>query len=259
MSSRIEALENKLTPLRASLKSHPLYRSLQSIDDVKLFSEFHVYAVFDFMSLLKALQLQFTCVSLPWLPTGSGAVARFINEIVHGEESDINEVGEPMSHFEMYLDAMKQLGASTKGIETFIAALRNNNTIGEALEIANAPKAAQDFVNYTFSIVETKEAHKIAASFTFGREDVIPDMFIAILEEAKTSGHDYAKFRYYLDRHIELDGDEHGPIALKMIETLCGNNDTLWAEAEAVAIRSLEVRIALWDGIYEAIKQPQLS
>jgi hypothetical protein len=259
MSSRIEALENKLTPLRASLKGHPLYRSLQSIDDVKLFSEFHVYAVFDFMSLLKALQLQFTCVSLPWLPTGSGAVARFINEIVHGEESDINEVGEPMSHFEMYLDAMKQLGASTIGMETFITALQNNKSLQEALEVANAPKAAQDFVNYTFSVVETKEAHKIAASFTFGREDVIPDMFIAILEEAKTSGHDSDKFRYYLDRHIELDGDEHGPIALKMIDTLCGDNDTLWAEAEAVAIKSLEVRIALWDGIYEAIKQPQLS
>ena len=135
----------------------------------------------------------------------------------------------------------------------------NNKTIQEALEIAETPKAAQDFVNYTFSIVETKEAHKIAASFTFGREDVIPDMFIAILEEAKTSGQDYDKFRYYLDRHIELDGDEHGPIALKMIETLCGDNDTLWEEAEAVAIKSLEVRIALWDGIYQAIKQPQLT
>ena len=155
MSSRIEALENKLAPLRASLKSHPLYRCLQSIDDVKLFSEFHVYAVFDFMSLLKALQLQFTCVSLPWLPTGSGEVARFINEIVHGEESDINEVGEPMSHFEMYLDAMKQLGASTKGIDTFITALRSNKNIQQALEIADSPKAAQDFVNYTFSSVAT--------------------------------------------------------------------------------------------------------
>jgi len=114
-------------------------------------------------------------------------------------------------------------------------------------------------VNYTFSIVATKEAHKIAASFTFGREDVIPDMFIAILEEAKTSGQDYDKFRYYLDRHIELDGDEHGPIALKMIETLCGENDSLWKEAETVAIKSLEVRITLWDGIYKAIKQPQLT
>ena len=259
MSSRIEALENKLAPLRESLKSHPLYKSLQDIEDVKLFSEFHVYAVFDFMSLLKALQLQFTCVSLPWIPTGSGAVARFINEIVHGEESDINEAGEPMSHFEMYLDAKKQLNASTKGIETFISALGNNKTIQEALEIAETPKAAQDFVNYTFSIVETKETHKIASSFTFGREDVIPDMFIAILEEARTSGYNYDKFRYYLDRHIELDGDEHGPIALKMIETLCGNNDTLWKEAEEVAINSLEIRIALWDGIYKTIKQPELT
>jgi len=65
MSSRIEALENKLAPLRESLKSHPLYKSLQDIEDVKLFSEFHVYAVFDFMSLFKAIQLQLTCVSLP--------------------------------------------------------------------------------------------------------------------------------------------------------------------------------------------------
>jgi hypothetical protein len=257
MSHRIQALENQLKPLREQLKKHPLYSALQNVSDVQLFAEYHVYAVFDFMSLLKALQIQFTCVSLPWTPKGSGPVARFINEIVHGEESDINELGEAMSHFEMYLQAMQQLGASTRSIEQFVSAIQVGHTISEALEQADAPQAARDFLNYTFSVIETGAAHKIAASFTFGREDVIPDMFIAILEEAQTADNNYSKFRYYLDRHIELDGDEHGPIALEMIETLCKDDEQLWREAEEVALRSLEVRIALWDGIYQALKEPQ--
>ena len=257
MSHRIQALENQLKPLREQLKKHPLYSALQNVSDVQLFAEYHVYAVFDFMSLLKALQIQFTCVSLPLTPKGSGPVALFINEIVHGEESDINELGEAMSHFEMYLQAMQQLGASTRSIEQFVSAIQAGHTISEALEQADAPKTARDFVIYTFSVIETGAAHKIAASFTFGREDVIPDMFIAILEEAQTADNNYSKFRYYLDRHIELDGDEHGPIALEMIETLCKDDDQLWREAEEVALRSLEVRIALWDGIYQALKEPQ--
>lgn len=253
MSSRIEALENKLTPLRASLKSHPLYRSLQSIDDVKLFSEFHVYAVFDFMSLLKALQLQFTCVSLPWLPTGSGEVARFINEIVHGEESDINEVGEPMSHFEMYLDAMRQIGAETKGIQHFLDDVKQEQDITEALHKVEINQQTIEFVKYTFSVIESNESHKIAAAFTFGREDVIPDMFFQIINHSRSKEKSFSKLTYYLNRHIELDGDQHGPLALKMIEALCGDDARKWNEVLEVSKLALQHRIALWDGIYNSI------
>jgi hypothetical protein len=253
MSSQIEAIESRLNPLREQLKNHELYATLKTLEHVKTFTEFHVYAVWDFMSLLKALQMQFTCVQTPWMPAADPAIARFINEIVHGEESDLNEKGEPNSHFEMYLDAMREIGASTASIEHFVATLRKGTAVADALQQANAPQAAQDFVNYNFSLIEAGKAHEIASAFTFGREDVIPDMFIAILDRSATSEDSFMKFRYYLDRHIELDGDEHGPISLKMIEKLCGSDPQRWKEAEAIAITSLEKRIALWDSIYEAL------
>jgi hypothetical protein len=253
MSTQIEVIESRLKPLREQLKNHKLYAALKTLEHVKTFTEFHVYAVWDFMSLLKALQMQFTCVHTPWVPAADPEIARFINEIVHGEESDLNEKGEPNSHFEMYLDAMHEIGASTASIEHFIASVRKVSSVPDALQQAKAPQAAQDFVNYTFSLIDAGKAHEIASAFTFGREDVIPDMFIAILDRSGASEESFIKFRYYLDRHIELDGDEHGPIALKMIEKLCGSNPQHWKEVEAIAVTSLEKRIALWDSIYKAL------
>lgn len=249
----ITQLESKLTSLRAELSNHKLYSTLESVDDIKIFMEQHVFAVWDFMSLLKSLQNNLTNTSLPWTPVNNPNTARFINEIVLGEESDINELGEPKSHFEMYIDAMQQVGANTSKIDTFLNNIKQGCSIDEASTVVNLNSSTYKFIAFTFRIISTNEVHKIASAFTFGREDVIPDMFFQIINQSKTEENQYSKLSYYLNRHIELDGDEHGPLALKMIEELCGNDSKKWNEAIEASKLALQHRIALWDGIYDLI------
>ena len=250
MNSNLSKINNELSELRKQLVEHPLYAQVKSVEDFQAFMEQHIFAVWDFMSLLKALQSGLTCVEIPWRPIGSPRTRRFINEIVLGEESDIDSNGEIASHFELYLDAMKQIGADTKTIQMFMDFINNGKTIEETLQLVDVNQETRDFVNFTFSVIQSKSIHRIASVFTFGREDLIPDMFIHILREMKSKGQtNISKLLYYLERHIEVDGDDHGPIALKMMEEVCGEDEHKWNEAFASAKEAMQMRIKLWNGI----------
>lgn len=256
----LERIERETANLREQLRNHPLYDELNGVDDLRVFSASHVFAVWDFMSLLKSLQSRLTTTSLPWKPASNPVLARFINEIVWGEESDVNEKGEPTSHFEMYLEAMREAGADTEKIEHFLTELKGITDIDRAAWASGVPPAVRDFLNFTFGLIHEGQDHKIASAFTFGREDLIPDLFISILNRTKDRQGSlaYPKFLYYIERHIEVDGDEHGPLSLMMVAELCGNDEQKWAEAEQVAKASLEARIALWNGIAAAIQQARM-
>ncbi len=258
MSSNVNYIQNlntQLEPLRKQIVAHSLYNNVHSVQDLTVFMQYHVFAVFDFMSLLKALQNMYTQTHVPWTPKGDPKIRRFINEIVLGEESDLDAQGNTMSHFEMYLQAMQQANANTQSIESFIGALNQQKNISEALQIAQAPQAIKDFVNFTFSIINTNEAHKIAAVFTFGREDLIPNMFLSLVKNIQNQvANKLDKFVYYLERHIELDGDEHGPIALQMISELCGDDANKWEDCLQVSKQALLHRKQLWDGALQEIK-----
>ena len=254
----IEHIQKEITSLREELKSHRLYQQLQTIEDIKIFTQDHVFAVWDFMSLLKTLQRELTCVSVPWVPRKKGKLTQFINEITLAEESDVDLSGESKSHFEMYLDAMRHMGSETHKIEVFLSKIHQNSSIEEALDFAEVPEAVKNFVKVTFKTIYSNDAHKVAAAFTFGREDLIPDMFIEIIHQTHEQ-ESFKDFLYYLNRHVELDGDSHGPISLDMIVELCGDDQQKWSEVLVTAKEALEVRISLWDYIADNISKHKLE
>ncbi|WP_282048891.1 DUF3050 domain-containing protein [Maribacter aquivivus] len=250
---KIEEIEIILQPLREKLRNHALYSELKSVSDIQIFMENHVYAVWDFMSLLKALQINLTCTLLPWKPVINTNTARFINEIVLEEETDVNELGVLKSHYEMYLDAMVEVGADTTRISTFLNSINELDSVLSTIQNSDLNAAVKSFLSFTFETINTQQPHKIAAAFTFGREDLIPDMFLGIVEQAGEDA--YPKLEYYLRRHIELDGDEHGPLSLKMIQELCGDDAVKWHDVLECSEKALQQRIALWDHIAKTIQQ----
>jgi hypothetical protein len=246
-------LKKALQPVREQLVHHPLYNSLQTIEDIRCFTEQHVYAVWDFMSLLKSLQRHLTCVQLPWVPVGSGNTRYLINEIVLGEETDVDEAGQRMSHFELYLQAMTQMEADTTPVELFLAQVQEGISVRQAMQQQYMLPAVQDFVNHTFSVIEQQPAHVQAAVFTFGREDLIPGMFISMVKELSEKNPQISIFRYYLERHIEVDGDHHSHLAMEMVSELCGDDEVKWQEATQASLLALQQRKLLWDAVLQQV------
>ena len=254
VNSRIIALKTEIEPLRQQLINHPLYKNIITLSDLQLFMEQHVFAVWDFMSLLKALQQQLTCTSVPWMPTGYANTRYLINEIVTGEESDLDEQGNRSSHFELYLRAMQQAGCDDSAVMKLLGKIKQGKNIKEALLAAGIPETTCDFVLHTFEVIADNRPHILAAVFTFGREDLIPAIFISMVKEIAAGFPGKVDIlMYYLERHIEVDGDHHSQLAYQMMAELCAEDDNKWAEATLAAKKALQARINLWDGINETI------
>lgn len=255
-----QTINRSIQPYKDQLLEHSLYNEIKSIEDLHSFLESHVFAVWDFMSLLKALQNKLTCTTTPWLPKGNPEIRYLINEIVVAEETDIDQEGNRKSHYELYLEAMEACEANTSIMIDFLEDVVTTRNIFVSIKQSNLHENIKTFLDFTFRIIEEGEPHQIAAAFTFGREDLIPEMFSAILKkfEQNFPETDLSKLIYYFERHIELDADEHGPMAMKMIEELCENDAKKWQEVEQVSILALQTRIGLWNAIEEQILKKEL-
>jgi hypothetical protein len=252
----IKQIRQAIQPFRQALLVHPIYRNMRTASALRTFMEHHVFAVWDFMSLLKSLQQKLCCVSVPWLPSGNGEASRFINEIVLVEESDDDGRGQHASHFELYHRAMTQFGADTSKIDRFLSNLRSGQSVHQAT--AALSSSIRSFVSHTFAAIDRGDLCEIASTFTFGREDLLPDVFQRIVDELNTqTGGGLHDFEFYLRRHIELDGEEHGPRATQFVESLCGSDQSKWRAAEEAAVSALKVRLAFWDAIHLAIMNDQ--
>src|SRR5258708_22509322 len=134
MPKQSKQYRDRLATLRAGLLEHPVYAEVASVADLRRFMEDHVFAVWDFMSLVKRLQQDMTCTRLPWFPVDNARAARLINDIVIGEETDVDPDGTYISHLDLYLRAMGEIGASTLQFDRF----RSLAQVGVPVEVALA-------------------------------------------------------------------------------------------------------------------------
>ena len=250
----MNSITQNLEPLKNRLRNHSLYSKIKDVDDLNIFSNAHVYAVWDFMSLLKFLQINLTSISIPWFPSKNTTTAKLINEIVAGEETDEDQEGQPVSHFEMYIDSIEEFGLDTSEIIKNLNTLNNIETIDKDIDKLDIKSYVKDFLKFTFSVIKRGKIHEVASVFTFGREDLIPDLFIPLIEGINSENNDLNKLIYYFKRHIEVDGDMHGPMSMEMLSYLCDNDQTKISESALIAEKALLARISLWDGIENEIK-----
>lgn len=239
---------------RHQLEEHPIYDAVATIEDLQCFMEHHVYSVWDFMSLIKYLQSVIAPTKFPWTPQGDSDVRRFINELVLEEESDeTNNPGEYSSHFELYLRAMREIGANTAMSLEFIQSV-NTNGIGKALELPCIPAPSRLFTSTTFKFINANQPHQVAAALALGREHIIPCMFRSILKRIGVSEKEAPIFHFYLNRHIHLDEDFHAPLSLRLLNGLCNGDDIKIQQAIEAANASVNGRIEFWDGVLSEIK-----
>jgi hypothetical protein len=250
-----DGLRRAINGPRQRLLNHRVYGMIDTTERLRIFMQAHVFAVWDFMSLAKRLQNDLTCTSVPWVPPRIPVLARFANEVILAEESDRGPDGHPRSHLELYLEAMSDVDASTEQFRLFLLHLRDGAELGDALWQARVPRFIRSFVEETVRTAVSDSTVAVASSFLFGREDLIPEMFERLLPTCGGGELGAPNFAYYLRRHIELDGEEHGPVARVALTSLAGDGWRAWRTAERAAKRALHNRLRLWDGVCEVIEQ----
>jgi hypothetical protein len=274
-----DTLVRNLAPLRQALVQHKLYGSIQTRDHLQTFMASHVFAVWDFMSLVKTLQMRLAPTQVPWTPPKHAYLAGLINDIVAAEESDrvpphlqelVPSLPPRASHLTLYLEAMREVGDRGHEFHRFLEHVRGGSAAGAASSTvseegpsltatctalppsntSDLPGGVAPFCTLTLSQCDpTTPTHQVAAAFLFGREDPIPNMFQRLLEALGPDPATYPFLRFYLERHIELDGDEHADLGRDMLCVLCKDNASHWRDAEVAARHSLEARLQLWTEI----------
>jgi hypothetical protein len=257
MSERFDP--SVVAELRQRLDGHPIYAAVQTLADLRMFMAHHVHSVWDFMSLIKYLQHAVAPARWPWTPGADPTVQRFINELVLEEETDAAAPGQPgefASHFQLYLGAMREIGADAERPERFVALVREQG-LEAALASGLVPGPALAFTRVTFGFIDSGKPHAVAAALALGREHVIPSMFRAFLARMAVGEREAPTFHYYLKRHIHLDEDFHAPLSLRLLEGLCAGDPGRIAEAEQAARQAIEARIRFWDGVLAALPSQQ--
>jgi hypothetical protein len=230
------------------------------VADLRVFMEHHVFAVWDFMVLLKELQQHLAPSGSPWLPSEHPHLAGHVNQLVSEEECDSlpAELGGPrhLSHFMLYRAAMEEIGADTTPIDRFLDGVRAGG-LGGALGTAAIPDPSRRFLRSSQAVMAFGTVEALAAAFAYGRELLVPSLFAALREHLVALDLPCPLLLWYLQRHVELDGDSHGPMAQQLVHDLCRDDPAKLARAQRTRERVTADRRRFWDELATAIAARQ--
>ena len=232
---------------------HELYSKVTTLPRLRTFMEFHVWCVWDFMCLAKALQNRLGADTPYWTPPTYLDALKKMNGIVDEEETDVGPDGGITSHFEAYLGAMDEVGADATKIRMFVGLLRDGVDPIEASRAVGANPAATEFIQSTLAFT-TKPSHVIAAVFAFSRERLVPRMLSSLLSTVRSHRIKADHLLWYIKRHIDLDDNHHGKASLEIYEDLTGSDAEKISEAMQMTAGAIESRIRFLDSISNALE-----
>ena len=152
---------------------------------------------------------------------------------------------------------MEDVGASTRQFDTFRSQARAGASIEAAMVQTEVPPHVRAFVMQTMMLAQTGSTEEVLAAFFYGREDIIPEMFSRlrkVLPGARKTNDPLRHFVYYIERHIELDGDSHGPMGRELLDGLVAGLPQKDERALHAACNSIRARIELWDGTVSILR-----
>lgn len=246
--SKATKLNVKTNIISDNISKHEIYKHLSDMEALKTFASYHVFCVYDFMFLAKSLQHALAPSGPEWRGNlVSSAATRAINEIILEEESDVDPKGGFISHHDLYLRAMTEIGANSSLINSF----------KKTRDLSQLPAPVSNFLAYHLDLAKNGNPMEIAGAFFLGRESLLPHVFEAIVdilpeEKAPT-------LYYYLVRHIELDGRNHSELGEAIISEIAEKQGEDISLAFAAGEKTLNLRLALWDFILEEIKKCQIK
>lgn len=244
---------NSLTDL---LIDHPLMTSIETKDDLGIFAQQFVFAEWSTMTLLKALQKEFTNSELMWFPTDDPMSRKLINELVLQYESS-PEVG-GLSQLEWYIQSMQDCSFDTAYIECMLDNIKQYNNYASIIDSLDF--STQRYVHNVVQIALSEKVLDIASAFFMGRWIITPKIAKKLLFGLSNPVLEREKsFKYYWEVQARPVDEEQKVIAINLLTRLCNNNSGNAARCVHVAAKMLELMHMLWDGMYYQIIEKSSS
>lgn len=251
-----EAIVRLVAHESSELAQHPVLEAVSSEAALRVFMRSHVYTVWTHISLVKRLQHELSNMAVPWVPPRSRLAARLINELVTGVECDLDTDGMPISHYELYLDAMTDVTADSQSVRRFVQLVDDGSAsaLDKAFDAASTPQHVRAYVRHALRVARQGSLAQVLGCFLHGRDISLQQSITRLLAEWTRTSPALPRLAYYLERHSQLECGRHADRLQRVVQELDSTSPRFADDVLASARESLGTRIRFWDGVLAEIR-----